>query len=217
MIPSMEHFLIIDIVRRRTGQLFLVGVACAAAGFFILLFTSARYEVRTDFLVSQEESNTKDYYTLARSSEYIGKILGEVVYSERFIDTVVETGIVNAEFLPFDKKERLETWRDMVTIQKEADLGILHLTVASDASREAQKISQAIAQVLVEKNGRFLGTADKNIPVSMLSGPIAERNPSFQEIAIVVIAGFVFGVFLTVLGLFLRQEVFQRSSFPSEY
>lgn len=213
----MKHFLLIDIIRRQTGLLFLVGIACAAAGFFILLFASARYEVRTDFLVSQEESNTKDYYTLARSSEYIGKILGEVVYSERFIDTVVETGKVNAEFLPFDKKDRLEMWRDTVTIQKEADLGIIHLTVASDASREAQKISQAIAQVLVEKNGLFLGTADKNIPVSILSGPIAERNPSFQEIAAVVIAGFVFGILLTVLGLFLRQEVFRPFSFPSEY
>lgn len=213
----MEHFLIIDIIRRRTGQLFLVGAVCAAAGFFVLLFTSARYEVRTDFLVSQEESNTKDYYTLARSSEYIGKILGEVVYSERFIDTVVETGVVNAEFLPFDKKERIEKWRGMVTIQKEADLGILHLTVAADASRDAQKISQAIAQVLVEKNGLFLGIADKNIPVSILSGPIAERNPNLQEILAVVIGGFFFGVFLMVLYFFLKQEVFRPSSFPLEY
>lgn len=213
----MIHFSLLSILRREASYLFLAGIACAAAGFFVLLLTSARYEVRTDFLISQEESNTKDYYTLARSSEYIGKILGEVVYSERFIDTVVETGKVNTEFLPFDKKDRLKTWGNMVTIQKEADLGIIHLTVASDVSREAQKISQAIAQVLVEKNGLFLGTADKNLPVSILSGPITERNPSLQEILAVVISGFFFGVLLMVLYFFLKQEVPRPSSFPSEY
>lgn len=211
----MDHSWVISVIRNRKGPLFFVGVIFSAAGFVALLFSGADYETRTDFLVSQEETGGKDYYTLARSSEYIGKILGEVVYSERFIAALVDTGKVNAEFLPFDKKARLEKWHDMVKIRRELDLGIIQVIVASDTMRDAQRVSQAIAQVLIEKNGLFLGTNDKNIPISILSGPISERNPSLKEILSVVIGGFIFGVLASLLGIFLKHEAFRPKNVSS--
>ncbi len=206
----MANFSLIEIARERAGSLVLSGLLLAALGFVSLLFFGARYEVRTDFLVSQEEAGTKDYYTLARSSEYMGKLLGEVVYSERFIAAVVDTGKVGSEFLPFDKTARLKEWQRMVKVQKELDLGIIKVTVFGDNAKDAQKVSAAIAQVLSEKNGQFLGTGDKNIPVSILSGPIAERNPSFKEIVSVTAGGFLFGILLSLLVFFMRYEVFRK-------
>jgi capsular polysaccharide biosynthesis protein len=172
----------------------------------LLVFVSPRAEVRTDYLVTQSDTTGKDFYTLARSSDYIGKILNEVVYSDRFIGEVIATGKVSAESLPFDKRNQLREWRKTVKVEREADLGILHVTVLHDDSREAQKISQAISQVLIEKNSIFLGTGDKNVPVSILSGPIAEWNPNVSEIVSVVLAGFLAGIVIAFTVLFLREE-----------
>jgi capsular polysaccharide biosynthesis protein len=212
----MANYWVIDALRNQKGFLFFVGVIFSIVGFIVLLFSGAHYEVRTDFLVSQEEIGAKDYYTLARSSEYIGKILGEVIYSERFIAALIDTGKVNSEFLPFDKKARLEKWQDMVKIKRELDLGIIQVTVASDTVRDAQKVSQAVAQVLIDKNGLFLGTNDKNIPISILSGPIAERNPSLKEMISVIIGGFVFGILSALLGIFLKYEALRPKDMPVE-
>lgn len=203
----MTHFWVADIFREKKGVIFLTGFFFAAIGFVSLLVFGAKYEVRTDFLVSQEEAGSKDYYTLARSAEYMGKILGEVVYSERFIAAVTDTGKVNSEFLPLDKGKRLEAWNNMVQVKRELDLGIVKVTVLHDNIRDAQRVSQAVAQVLTEKNGPFLGTGEKNVPVNILSGPIVERNPSLSEILSVFIGGFLFGILISVLAFFVRNEV----------
>lgn len=205
----MSQFWLLDVVREKKMLLIGTGLIVSIAAVFVLFFFSPRYEVRTDFLVSQEEVSNKDYYTLARSSEYIGKILSEVSTSERFIAAVVDTGKVTSEFLPFDKKLRIETWQKTMKMSQEVDLGILHVTILGDNSREAQRISQAVAQVLIEKNGVLLGTGEKNIPMSILSGPITENNPSGKEILLVAIAAFAFGILLTLLGIFLKYEVWK--------
>ena len=205
----MSHFWLIEVLRYR--KLFLLGSGLVVAIFvvFLLFFLNPKFQVQTDFLVSQEDTSSKDYYTLARSSEYIGKILSEVSRSERFIDALIETGKVNSEFLPFDKKQRINTWQNMTKMTAQSDLGILHVTVESDDQRMAQRVAQAVSQVMIEKNGVLLGAGDKNIPISILSGPTIENNPSTKEIILAALAGFVFGVTLAVFHIFFKQEVFR--------
>jgi capsular polysaccharide biosynthesis protein len=202
----MANISFLSIIKKNFGTLVLVGLFVAALGFVALIVTSPRYEVRTDFLVNQNSADSKDYYTLARSSDYIGKVLGEVIYSEKFINAAVETGKVNQASLPFDKSKRIEAWSNMVKVRREADLGILHVTVLSDDSKEAQMVSEAVAQVLRERNKEFLGTTDAGVAVSILSGPITDKNPNLTEILTVLLAGFLFGFILATFVLYVRKE-----------
>jgi capsular polysaccharide biosynthesis protein len=202
---------ILEFMRKKLASLILGGLVFAAIGFMLLVWMSPRAEVQTDYLVTQGDTSGKDFYTLARSSDYIGKILNEVMYSDRFIGEVIATGKVSAESLPFEKRNQLKEWRRTVKVEREADLGILRVTVLHDDSREAQKISQAISQVLIEKNSIFLGTGDQNVPVSILSGPLAEWNPNVGEIVSVVLSGFFFGSIVVFIILFLREEKKKKS------
>lgn len=201
---------VISAFRERAGSIVLSGLLFGALSVGLSVFLSPKYVVRTDYLVSQEDAATKDYYALSRSAEYMGKVLTEVAGSERFIAAVVDTGKVGEDFLPADKRTRLKEWNKMVMIEKEFDLGIISATVSSDNLREAQKISQAIEQVFTEKNGMFLGMGDRNVPVSVLSGPISERNPSPLKLLISVVGGFLFGCMLALLSHFMKTEAFRR-------
>ncbi len=205
----MSHFWLIEVLRYRKLFLFGSGLMVAILVVLLLFLLNPKFQVQMDFLVSQEDVSSKDYYTLARSSEYIGKILSEVSRSERFIDALVETGKVNSEFLPFDKKQRVNTWQSMMKMTEQSDLGILHVIVQSDDQRMAQRVAQAVAQVMIEKNGVLLGAGDKNIPMSILSGPTIENNPSTKEIMLAAVSGFVFGVLLAIFQIFFKQEVFR--------
>ena len=193
-------------MRKNIGTALLVGLIFAAVGFLSVFFLGPKFSIRTDYLVSQENAETKDYYTLTRSAEYMSKVLMEVAGSERFITAVTDTGKVDQGFLPQDKREKLLSWKRMVRVEKRLDLGIISVTVSGNDLREAQKVSLGVSQVFTEKNGTFLGTGEHNVPVSILSGPISERNPGMAKVLVAVFGGFLGGFLGSLLLSFLRSE-----------
>lgn len=106
------------LLRSKIGTLFIWGVLFGALAFFGLIMTEKPFQTKMDFLVVQTTATNQDFYAQFKSSEYLGKILAEAVYSDRFLDALVETGKVNKEFLPFDKQQRLSAWSKMVTVEK---------------------------------------------------------------------------------------------------
>ena len=59
--------------------------------------------------------------------------------------------------LPVDPRERLSLWREEVSVEKNAELGMLRVIVKNDSQREAERVSKGIASVLIEKNNLFRG------------------------------------------------------------
>src|SRR3989344_1591115 len=119
------------LLRAKFGSMLVLGLFLAAISFVGLIFFEKPYQSSMDFLVVQTNGQTKDFYTQFKSSEYLGKVLSEAIFSERFINAVVETGKVNTEFLPFDKKDRLKTWSQTVFVKNNLELGIISVTEKS--------------------------------------------------------------------------------------
>ncbi|MFZ1626493.1 MAG: hypothetical protein WAT81_01650 [Candidatus Moraniibacteriota bacterium] len=199
---SMTNFL--ALLWEKKGSIFLFGVLVAAAVFFVETAVSPRYAVRTDFMVVQS-SGSQDFYTLFKSSEYLSKVLSESMYSERFINAVVETGKVSAQgFLPTDKGDRLKAWRSMVSVEKNIELGMLSVTVKADTEREAGKTMEALSDVLINRNIEFRGGEAKAVEIRVLSGPITERNPTPKQLITLSVLGFLAGVFVRAMWIALR-------------
>jgi capsular polysaccharide biosynthesis protein len=187
------------------GILFLGGVLCAALAFASIMLLSARFQSGMDFLVVQSNTQGQDFYSLFKSSEYLSKVLSEAIYSERFIDAVVETGKINGQFLPANKKERLDEWRKMVEVQKNLELGVLSVTVKSDNDRDASRVMNAISEVLIEKNSLFRSGDEKSVEIRVLSGPIIEATPTMKKILLAVGGGFLSGILLAGVLVSIRH------------
>jgi capsular polysaccharide biosynthesis protein len=198
---------ILALLSEKKGSIFLFGVFFAAVVFFAVTATSARYAARTDFMVVQT-SSSQDFYTLFKSSEYLSKVLSESMYSERFINAVIETGKVSAQgFLPVDKRERLDRWRSMVSVEKNIELGMLSVSVRADTEREAGKTMEALSDVLINRNKEFRGGDEKAVEIRVLSGPITDRNPTPKELLTLSILGFLAGAFVRVAGFALKPDM----------
>ncbi len=198
----MTNFL--ALLREKKGSILLFGFFVAAAVFFVITAISPRYAVRTDFMVVQS-SGSQDFYTLFKSSEYLGKVLSESMYSERFINAVIETGKVSAQgLLPTDKRARLQAWRSMVSVEKNIELGMLAVTVKADTEREASRVMEALSDVLINRNIEFRGGEAKAVEVRVLSGPITDRNPTPKELLILSIIGFLAGAFVRATWILLK-------------
>lgn len=184
----------------------LFGLLFAAVSFLGLMIFVKPFQSTTDFLVVQAGGQGQDYYTQFKSSEYLSKILSRAVYSEHFINAVVETGKVNKEFLPLDKKERLKAWSKIVDVQKNLELGVITISVKSDRERDMARIMSGVTDVITQKNAYFRGGDENSVEVRVISGPINEQNPTVGKILLAVSSGFVAGFLLTGFWLAMRAK-----------
>lgn len=208
---------LLALLRSKIGTLILWGILFAALSFFGLMVTEKPFQTKMDFLVVQVNATNQDFYTQFKSSEYLGKILAEAVYSDRFIDALVETGKINKEFLPFDKQKRLATWGKMVTVEKNLELGIIGVTVKGDRERDVARIMEGIAQVLTEKNSLFRGGDEKSVEIRILSGPILEQSPNISKIIKTALMAFLAGLFVSAFFLVVKYESRSQASVRSEH
>lgn len=202
----MENAALLGIVKEKYKVIVLSAFVAAAFSFLGLISSSRSFRVGVDYLIIQKQASFQDFYSLAKSSEYLGKVLSESVYSDRFLDEVIQTGKVSSNMLPLDKKDRLDAWRKMVSVNKtNLEVGLIHVDVLDNDQRTALRTSQAIAQVLAEKNVLFRGGDEQNAEVRVFSGPTTSANPSGKEIALVIILGCIAGAALNVLWIFVKQ------------
>ncbi len=212
----MGNMHLLALIRSRIGTLVLTGLVFGVLGFFGLVLTEKPFQTKMDFLVVQANAGNQDFYTQFKSSEYLGKILSEAVYSERFIDALVETGKVNKEFLPFDKGDRLATWSKMVTVKNNLELGIITVTVNGDRERDVARTIDGIAQVLTERNILFRGGDEKSVEIRVLSGPILKENPDMAKVLKVVLAAFFAGVFMATFFIVVKSEASVKSVYRND-
>ena len=148
----------------------------------------------------------QDYYTATRSAEYMSRVLGEILYSESFITAIVDTGRVDINFLPRDKKTRLDDWSKMLQAKTNSELGFIQVSISGKSGREVSKISQAVIAVLGEKGSALFGSGGEKVSVRLLSGPIIENNPSPSELSIIALVGLILGFFLNFTWRLVREE-----------
>lgn len=203
------------LLRAKFGTMVLWGFLFSAVSFLGLMVFTKPFQSDMDFLVVQTGEQGQDFYAQFKSSEYLSKVLSQAVFSERFINAVVETGKVNREFLPFDKKERLKAWSKMVSVKRNLELGIISVTVQSQRERDAARAMDGIAEVLTQKNSLFRGGDEKSVEIRVMSGPINEQNPTLGGILLTIFSGFVAGFLLAGFWLAVcDKNYFSRNNFP---
>lgn len=191
------------LLRGKIGTIILAGLFVASLSFLFLIINEKNFKVSTSYLVVQNQGNSQDFYTLTKSSEYIGKVLSEGVYSELFINEIVKTGKVKQEFLPFDKKSKIEEWSKIVKVNRNAELGMIDIVVFNNNQSDALSIAQGISDVLMTKSNLFLGEG-QNIQIKILSGPVLEKNPSITNMGFAILGGFIFGILLMFIRIYYK-------------
>lgn len=195
----------LSIIKQNIGIIALTGILVGSLSFFFLVLNEKGFKVQTDFLIVQNQNEGQDYYTLSKSAEYLGNVLGESIYSELFIDEVINTGKVSNTFLPLDKKERMKEWGKMVNVTRNPQLGMIGIAVLNDNQKTASNVSDGIGEVLTKKNYLFRGNG-QDIEVRILTGPIIEKNPSFTNLFLVIVGGFLIGSMLSIFWMYYKNE-----------
>ena len=74
------------VIRERAGSGIALGIAVALAAVAFVYATQAKYRADADFLIVETQSEGKDFYTLFKSSEYLGNVLANPAVALLFVD-----------------------------------------------------------------------------------------------------------------------------------
>ena len=205
---------IIYVAKNRKTSLVLGGLFFAAFSFLFLVYSQKNFKASSDVLITQNQTGYTDYYTLSKSADYLSSVITESIYSEKFLDEVIATKMMNPDFLPQDKITRLKFWRNTIRTTKNASVGIIHLEVFANTQKQSMDISSAALSILTEKSSLFLGQG-QSVDVKILSGPIWEKNPSLNSLILVTVGGFFIGILLIFIWLYYAEEIAASQMYSS--
>lgn len=200
----MQGATLIELARENIGTLIIGGLFAAALAFLGFIVTEPNFRVTSEYLIVQNSEKSQDFYTLFKSSEYLGNVLSEAVYSEQFINEAEKLNKFDKSTLSGVGQTRLNAWKNIVHVSHNVNIGSLQVEVLNDDRRQAQNISDAVGSILTQKNTLFHGGKQGDVEIRLITGPIIHQNPSLGEIAIVTVAGFLFGVLLALVLLYFR-------------
>lgn len=197
----------------------LAGLLLAALSFWGVMLFSPRYQSNLDVLVIQNQENFVDSYALAKSTEHFSKLLSESIYTETFLNKVVESYLELGKTLPIDREKRIEKWGKMVRTSLNVELGMIHIKVLAGDRSQAESVSKTIASVLANSNNLFISENQK-IEVRMINAPVVKSNPSAMAMAVLVGISFLIGAFLafavSFYGFVFQKDKFQDKSASRE-
>jgi len=181
----------------------LLGVVVAMLGIFL---TDLEYKTSESFIVIQEQ-RFADSFTQAKSAEYLGGILSQIVDTDSFRELVLAKNPKIAGILPRTNTELRKEWSRTVKAKALQDSGILKVEVFNKDARASRLILDAVGDVLTEKSAKYLGETS-SIKLVKIDGPVTSEFPVRPNFALNSLAGALVGgiVFSSVLLLKASQK-----------
>ena len=193
----MEFNEFLSLIKRKKQTIFtLMFVVIMIVVVFSLLQTM-KYTVKSRLLVVQNTSNN-DAYALSKSNEYLGNLFAEVVYSSSFYDQVIGSKYnIDPNYFSGNYSQQIEKWRKTVSTKTQGDTGIIEINVYHPQASEANKISLAVNDILINNNQNYQG--GQNIKVNIIDQPITSNYPNnpniFYNVGAAVFGSFIISLF----------------------
>ncbi|MFA5961085.1 MAG: Wzz/FepE/Etk N-terminal domain-containing protein [Parcubacteria group bacterium] len=196
------------IIKQKLKVIFVVSFVVAACVFTISTIIKPKYRSDISVLVVQKQPEDKvDAFSAAKSAEYLSDIFSKIIFTDSFIDDVLQSPVGVKNVYSTNKEDRKKEWEKEVSVKKVNNTGIIEISVFDPSRKEAEKVAQAIASNLATNNQKYHGGGDK-IVISVIDGPVTTQNPATPNIPLNILIGFVMGLIGTVgyLYFFGKEE-----------
>lgn len=168
----------------------LVFVIIALAG---TLLQPLKYRSKSRLLIAQPNM-AADAYAIARSNQYVGGLISEVVYSGAFLDSLESSDAVfDRNYFNGTYKQNIKKWKQTVFARSGGDSGIVEIEIYHPDPSEAKKISLAVNNLIISGQGPYQ-FANNQIKITTIDQPIISSFPVKPSIPLNLLASLIFGL-----------------------
>lgn len=157
------------------------------------LLQPLKYRSKSRLLITQPDT-AADAYAVARSNQYIGGLISEVIYSGAFLETLNSSDAVfDRNYFSGTYKQNLKKWKQTVFARSGGDSGVIEIEIYHTSPSEARQISLAVNNIIVSGQGPYKFTSNQT-KISTIDQPIISTFPVKPNIPLNLLAGLLFGI-----------------------
>jgi len=171
--------------------------------FSVSLMLPIRYQANSSVLITQKDAAGLDAYKEVKSAEFTGKIVGQVILSNAFMESVTGQSDPAKRLLTgaSDPEDRLKTWRKAVRVDQVSNTGVLNLAVLAGSREDAKSIMETIVAQLGNDTQNFL--ANPQIGIKVVNQPYYLGQPAYPQ----VIENTVFTLVIILAAIILAIQM----------
>ncbi len=176
--------------------------------FSVSLWQTPRYKSTVKLLAVFNQTNI-DTYTASKTANYITGILGEVIYSDSFIDSVYKNDTNLIDSLGLNPEQKQRAWKQAVKTSISDNKGIVTIDVFGDDRYQTNLLATNISSVIISQHGLYDGSADR-VTLKMIDVPSIFESWSTTKIISDGLLGLLAGILLgfTFIIIFPNHRLF---------
>jgi len=186
-----------------------IALLIALAAFSFSLWQTPNYKSTVKLLAVFNQSSI-DTYTASKTANYITGIMGEVIYSDSFINSVYKSDSNLADNLGQGSEARQKNWKKIVKTQILDNRGIIIIDAYGNDKNQTSELASAIGSVIVSQHGLYDGSQDR-VAIRMIDIPSVYESWSTTKIlsdtGLGLIAGLLIG--FTLIVIFPNHKLFE--------
>ena len=193
-------------IKERWQTIFVVTILITGIVFSVSAFLTPQYGSKISILVIQSQPNDKvDAYSAAKSAEYLSDILAKVIYSDSFMQKILEAPSGAELNLPSGAEDKKEYWRKKIDVKRINNTGIIEVTAFDRDRTNAEKIAEAISWAYGVKGNEYHGGGDR-VRIEKIDGPITSTNPAKPNILLNTLLGIIIGLIGAVSLIYFFED-----------
>jgi len=182
----------IQLAKKRKMTVISITLIFVIIGLIITLAQPLKYRSTSRLLILQPDTSA-DAYAIARSNQYIGGLISEVIYSGSFLDSLTSSSYVfNRNYFNGTYKQNIKEWKKTVFAKSGGDTGIIDIEIYHTDPEEAKKISIAVNQLIISGQSPYKFNANQT-KISVIDEPVVSTFPVKPNIALNLGLGLLFG------------------------
>lgn len=171
-------------------------------GLMTALIIPGKYKASQELLIVQSQVSGMDLYTAAKTTEYVGNVLQEVIKSRSFYDQIIKTNTqINRAYFKQDARDLKKQWNKMIKSQVVSSTGIVKIDIYHTQSQQAYLIAKTVGDVLTQSGNIYIGGTYSEVQI--IDAPILSKYPADPNIIIYTFAGGFFSFLLILTTIYL--------------
>ena len=182
----------IQLAKKRKMTVINITLIFVIIGLIITLAQPLKYRSKSRLLILQPNT-AADAYAVARSNQYVGGLISEIIYSGSFLDSLnASTFSFNRSMFNGSYKQNLKLWGKTVYAKSGGDTGVIDIEIYHTNPEEAKNISIAVNELIVSGQSPYKFNANQT-KISVIDQPVVSTFPVKPNVPINLAMSLLFG------------------------
>lgn len=207
----MDNKDFLKLFKKRKTTVIGITLVFVIIALLISLVQPLKYRSRSRLLILQPNTSA-DAYSVARSNEYVGGLISEIIYSGSFLESLKSSNaIFDRNYFSDTYKKNIKKWRKTVFARSGGDTGIIDIEIYHTNPEEAKRISLAVNQLIISGQSPYKFNTNTT-KINVIDEPVVSSFPVKPNIPLNLMVSIIFGFIAgcSYIYLFPKERISEK-------